>query len=132
MHPMIDWWMKEQEKKKDLVRANEIALINRQLQELLHRIAHKIDRAKYKKEADQAGRGKLVQCSIWNITYRNNMENPDVALSQGLLISYILKHEEMENKSRFQEEVDILMRRLGNVDWGLYLEYGRLRGRVVQ
>ncbi|MBP1309221.1 hypothetical protein JOD82_002241 [Paenibacillus sp. 1182] len=60
------------------------------------------------------------------------MENANVALSQALLISCIFKYEDVSGNEHVQHEVDILMRRLGNVNWGIYLEYSKLRERIVK
>lgn len=126
----LDWWMQQEEKKKDRIKANDVSLLNRELQLMLHRIENEINKEKYERETRQAER-HLVQTSIWNIGYMNNLENPDVVLTQGLFIAYILKNELMEAKGYYERELDGIMRRFGNVDWAMYLEYGRLKGKSV-
>ncbi|ADO59966.2 hypothetical protein PPSC2_28350 (plasmid) [Paenibacillus polymyxa SC2] len=127
----MNWYLNEQKKKKDRRNANDVAMINRKLKEVLQGISYKIDRSKYKQEVKQAERN-LVSCSIWDIHYRNNMENANVALSQALLISCIINKENKSGNEHVQREVDILMRKLGNVDLGIYLEYNKLKGRSVK
>lgn len=123
--------MKEQKKKKDNQKSNDVAMVNRKLKEIIRNISNNVERLKYEKEANQAG-SRLMQCSIWEVNYQNNMENINVALSQGLFISFLLKREEVEQKIYLQNEVDILMRQIGNVDWGIYMEYVQLKGEIVK
>lgn len=125
----LDWFMKEEEKRKNRMTSNDVSMINRDLQRIMHQLVDDIDQEKYQKEANQAGR-ILVQSTIWNIGYMNNMENADVALAQGLFMAFILKQENTEKKDYYDREIDIQMRRLGNVDWGMFLEYGRLKGKA--
>lgn len=124
-----EWWMEQQEKKEMMRKANEIASINWQLQKILRELEPQIDRKKYEHEARIVER-HLSACSVWNITYRNNLENERVALWQGLFISHILENEDVKDGQHLQRKVDALMRQLGNIDWGLYMEYGRRKGRA--
>lgn len=131
MNP-FDWYQNEQQKRQDRRNANDVSLINRNLQQLLYRIEDKIDKEKYKEAVYRASH-HLERCSIWRITYLNNMENAQVALAQGLFIAYILENEdELEDRRFFENEVDIQMRRLGNVDWSLFLQYGESKGRLIR
>ncbi|WCK57402.1 hypothetical protein PP175_25380 (plasmid) [Aneurinibacillus sp. Ricciae_BoGa-3] len=123
MHP-FDWYQEQEKQREDSMKANAISLINRDLQRVLHRVEQHINREDYEKEAQQVNR-HLVQSSIWRLGYRNNMENENVALEQALFIQQVLLKEELPNKHDLQQEVDTLMRRLGNVDWGLYGQYNR-------
>lgn len=124
-----EWWMEQQEKKEMMRKANEIASINWQLQKILRELEPQIDPQKYEREARIVER-HLSSCSVWNITYRNNLEDERVALWQGLFISHILENENVKDGQYLQRKVDELMRRLGNIDWGLYMEYGRRKGRT--
>ncbi|MFF2531311.1 hypothetical protein ACFVS2_20625 [Brevibacillus sp. NPDC058079] len=128
----LDLWRNDQKRKRDMMIANDIALLNRQLQELLHRMIPKIDQTKYQQEAERAGCRKLVKCTIWNIAYRNNMENPDVVLCQGLFIAYLLNSERnLEEKNLYVQKLDALMRRFRNIEWAKYRTYLRLKGQVA-
>ncbi|PLS19299.1 hypothetical protein CVD28_02480 [Bacillus sp. M6-12] len=121
----LNWYHQQQEKKKDQMKKNDISLINQELKRLLQRLQSFINREDYEKEARKANR-YVVQSSIWNVGYRNNMESEQVAVQQALLIQAILKREEEAPHSRaIQEETERLMRRLGNVDWSVYTDYRR-------
>lgn len=124
----LEWYMKN-EKRKEIARdKNEIGLINRQLQQALMKLGSVIDKEKYQDETMEINR-HLVQSSIWELNYRNNYESERVALLQGLFISYILNKEGLEkDQAGLQHDVDRYLRQLGNVDWSLYIEYGRKKG----
>lgn len=125
------WYMNEQEKRKERMKAQDVSILNRQLQELLHEVQHKIDDWKlYEQIANTLEQDyRVSSSSLWNLTWANNYESEQVALAQGLLLAHILKRESHEEVTRWKHRLDGLMRRLGNVDWGIYLQYGRLRGR---
>lgn len=118
------WYENEQKKKEEFRKSQEISLINRNLQNILHRMERWFDRKDYEEEARAVNR-LLVQSHIWDMTYANNFENEQVAFEQGLLIYTILIRESFEDKHCLLNEVDRFMRQLGNIDWGLYVEYGR-------
>lgn len=126
MNHMVNWYLNEEKKRKDQQEKNEISLLNRRLNQLLGEIKHQIDVEKYR-EKTQKIEQKLVQSTIWDLHYLNNLENKEIALEQGLLITYILSHETLSNTRYLMDEVERAMRQLGNVDWGLYGEYNRRR-----
>ncbi|WCK57024.1 hypothetical protein PP175_27940 (plasmid) [Aneurinibacillus sp. Ricciae_BoGa-3] len=125
----LDWWQQQQQKKADAMRGNDIFLINQSLQRVLQQVQQHINREDYRKEAQKVQR-YLVQCSVWKIGYRNNMENENVALEQALFIQLILSKEEIPHKAHLQKEVDRFMRQLGNLDWGMYGEYNRRKQSI--
>lgn len=125
----VHWFMQQQEKKKEAQEGRDVHLINRQLQQVLHEIESYVDKSTYQREANLVNR-HLVQSSVWRITYVNNMENKQVALEQALFILTILSKEELERKTIWEREVDNQMRRLGDVDWGLYLTYGSRKRQI--
>lgn len=128
----FSWYQQQEEERKNRQKANDILLINQQLQSLLHEVQHKINNwKKYDAVANQLEwEHRVTQSSLWRLSWANNFENEQVALAQGLLIVHILKNESLENKRQWEQRVDVLMRRLGNVDWGIYLQYGKLKSRI--
>jgi len=123
------WYEKEQKRKEEFQKKQNISLINRNLQRILHQMEGSIHREDYEKEASVVNR-MLIQSHIWNMTYANNFENGQVAVEQGLLIYTILMRESLENKTYYLNEVERYMRQLAHVDYNLYLEYGR-RKQVI-
>lgn len=122
----LNWYTKEHERKKEHHVKNEAVLINQQLKILLKCVQSFINREDYLQEARKQSH-PIVQSSIWNITWRNNMENPKVALAQAMLLECILQRdfEVIKNGKGIQMEVKNLMRRLGNSFTGLYQNYCR-------
>lgn len=122
----LNWYEKQQEKKRDNHKANEISLLNQGLKRQLKRVQSFIKRQDYLEESRKLSR-PIVQSNIWDIGWRNNLENPEVAVAQAMLIQTVLKREGsmIKNSNSIQHEVDNLMRRLGNVDWGMYQNYCR-------
>lgn len=120
----LNWYHNQQEKKKNARRGNDISLINQQLKTLLLRVQSFINREDYKKEVMKANRF-VQQSSIWSVGYISNMESEDVAMEQALLLKIILKRDEanIQHAKALDTEVDYVMRRLGNVDWGTYTTY---------
>ena len=127
----LDWYHKQEEKRKDSRRRNDISLINQELKSLLQRAQSFINREDYKEEARMANR-VVQQSSIWNIGYINNMESERVAVEQALLLKVILKRdgENIRHGKAMDSEVDYVMRRLGNVDWGIYTTYNQRLNRL--
>jgi len=123
---MVNWYLNEEKKRKDQQEKNEIFLLNRRLNQILGEIKHQIDVEKYKEQTKKIER-KLVQSTIWDLCYLNNLENKEIVVEQGLLITYILSHETLANSRHLKDEVERAMRQLGNIDWGLYGEYNRRR-----
>lgn len=126
MNHMVNWYLNEEKKRKDQQEKNEIFLLNRRLNQILGEIKHQIDVEKYKEQTKKIER-KLVQSTIWDLCYLNNLENKEIVVEQGLLITYILSHETLANSRHLKDEVERAMRQLGNIDWGLYGEYNRRR-----
>jgi hypothetical protein len=126
----LDWYHNQQEKKKEHMKNNEIFLINQELKRLLQRLQSFINRQDYVQEARKANRF-VVQSSIWDVGYRNNMESEKVAVEQALLILTIVKREEeLAHSHAIKNETERLMRRLGNVDWSVYTDFRRQSQRI--
>lgn len=125
MH-QLNWYAKEQERKKEHHLKNEALLVNQQLKVLLQRVQSFINRENYLQEARKQS-ATIVQSSVWNVIWRNNMENPEVALAQAMLLECILQRdsEVIKNGKGIQMEVRNLMRRLGNSNTGVYQDYCR-------
>lgn len=88
------------------MKAGEVSIINRELQRLLSEISHKIDRKKYKKVTNHLeNEYKVVQSSLWNLSWKNNVESEQVALAQRLLIQHILRNEKLEDSQHFQNRL---------------------------
>ncbi|WP_442638031.1 hypothetical protein [Rossellomorea marisflavi] len=94
MHPFhMDWFLKEEEKRENLRKSNEISLLNQQLSRLIKRLSGFVSLEDYEEEAMEFSR-QLVQSSIWSLGYRNNFENPRVLSLQAGWITLVLKREE--------------------------------------
>jgi hypothetical protein len=125
MNHHLNWYHNQQEKKKNSMKMNEISLINQELKILMQRIQSSINREDYQVEAREANRC-VVQSSIWNVGYRNNMESDKVAVAQSILIQKILKMDNTILHGRaIENEVERLMKRLGHVEWSYYTDYRR-------
>lgn len=125
------WYERDRKKKKERERANDISLINRQLQQLLNEVKHKINWKKYEKVANILEyRHRVKQSSLWNLSWANNFEDKEVALAQGVLIYHIIKNEELTDSALYLHRVDKLMKRLGSVDSGVYLKYCQLKDSI--
>jgi len=124
-HFAINWYEKEKKAKEEQYSKSQISLLNRQLQSLLNTIEHQIEKGDYQLQVNCAER-ILVSSSIWNIRYANNMENKEVVVEQGVLLSLIIEMEKsISHRNHIQQELDRCMRQLGNIDWGLYGSYGK-------
>jgi hypothetical protein len=121
MH-LFDWFQKEQQRRRESMNRYEIFLVNQHLQRILQQVENYINKEDYQQEIQEAEQ-PLIQSGIWNIRYRNNMENEQVALSQAVLIQKILLREDIPNKNYLKEEVERAMRRIGNIHWGIYQTY---------
>lgn len=126
MNHMVNWYHNEEKKRKDQQEKNEIFLLNRRLNEILGEIKHQIDVEKYKEQTEKIEQ-KLVQSTIWELCYLNNLENKEIVVEQGLLIMLIATNETLSNARSIKDEVERAMRQLGNIDWELYGEYNRRR-----
>lgn len=114
MNHVWDFYQREQKRKEEGYKSNQIFLHNQQLQHILKPLLHKIDRKNYEKEEREANR-MCVQCSIWDLKYRNNFENPKVAITQANFISLILEREAIENKNYLKQETERIMYQLQHV-----------------
>lgn len=125
------WFMEEEKKREERMKANHLSILNRELQILIKELKYKIDWKKYKKVANRLEHEyRVVQSSLWNLTWMNNFESADVAVAQGLLINTIIKNEEIVNKVKYDNQLNGLMKRLGNIDWSAYLKYGQMKNRI--
>lgn len=121
MHPYhVDWFMKEEEKRKGMQRENEIEMLNRQFSNLIEKLSYKVDRGNYANEERQFSR-QLVSSSIWRLGYRNNFINPKVLTLQAGWLLYILKEERgletLGNYNHVERETSQLIMRVRNVDF---------------
>lgn len=126
MHPYhMEWYMKEEQKRKDRQKENQIELLNQQFFRLIEKLSYQLDRKKYEKEEAVYNR-QLVQCSIWRIGYRNNFINPKVLTLQAGWLFHILQEEKglgtIENEVYLTREVASLIYRIRNIDLSAYQE----------
>jgi len=119
------WYQKEQKKKEDAHRANTISLINRNLNNLLSRLSNKIDKDVYDDIVSSLEQ-VLVSSGIWHLQYRNNFENPKVAIAQASLISLITKHEKKKEWMYFEHEAERFMHQLQFVYSNAHYEYRQM------
>ena len=121
MHPYhVDWFMKEEEKRRNMHKENEIEMLNRQFSNLIEKLSYQVDRALYRNEEMQFSR-KLVSSSIWRLCYRNNLINPKVLTLQAGWLLYILKQERgvdtLKNYNHVEKETAQLIMRMRHVDY---------------
>lgn len=123
---VLNWHLQQQRKRENEMNKNDIFLINQELKQLLQQVQSFINLDDFETEVREANR-YIIQSSIWNVAYLNNLENKKVAVEQAKLIRTILKRNEMIPRGRSIEiQVEGLMRRLGNIDWGIYNDYRRV------
>lgn len=119
----INWYEKQKAKQKESHRKHDITLINRQLNNILQHIEHEIEKDRFQVQ-ERAMNRHLVQSSIWRMGYANNFENTDVAIEQAVFIYLLVSATESIPDYRLKE-VEGIMRRFGNTDWGKYGEFNR-------
>lgn len=126
MHPYhVNWFMKEEEKRKNMHKENDIEMLNRQFSQLIEKLSHKVDRGSYANEERKFNR-HLVSSSIWQLCYRNNLINPKVLTLQAGWLLYILKEERgletVGNYNQIEKEISQLIMRVRNVDFQAFNE----------
>lgn len=128
-----NWFLKEEEKKKERIKRNKIHKINHQLQILVKRLSSKIEPKEYEDFVSKLeSHYQISGCTLWNLSWANNYESGKVAIAQALLITHIVKQEDhnLGDIQHFQHEADILMRHLGHLDWACYLEYNQKKSLI--
>lgn len=93
----MQWWMKEEEKRKNRQQANQIHLINNQLSNAIMRLSVDVDKKDYQGFEQEYNR-HLVQSGIWHLRYVNNFEDPFVMGVQAAWIALIFEEEEKKGK----------------------------------
>lgn len=96
-HFAMQWWMKEEEKRKNRQHSNQTHLINNQLSNAIMRLSADVDRADYEAFEHEYNR-HLVQSGIWYLRYANNFEDPRVMGVQAAWIALIFEEEEKRGK----------------------------------
>lgn len=121
---LMKWYEKEKEKRQNALNHEQIMRINQQLQSILLRLQVNIDQQQYEDVIHKFSYS-IVQSSIWNLKYRNNFENPEVALAQAVLIQTIIMRENMNSQRYIKQVVDNLMIQLSHVSPLIYQDYRR-------
>lgn len=129
-HNAMSWHKKQEKKREENYQNNQVTLINKNLQNILHQIEKEIDKSEVEMQEKHINR-QLVSCHIWKIGYANNFENKKIALEQGVFVQLLLQLSDLERSKHIEVKVDKLMLELGNTDWHLYLEYAR-RKQAIQ
>lgn len=107
MHHMAhQWWEREQERKENSRNQYNAHLINNQLHQMIRSLKHQFvkDKGVYESFVKAANR-HLQSCSLWDIKYLNNLENPEVSILQYFLVYSILDKEEVDYKKRYEQEL---------------------------
>lgn len=124
-HFAIQWYEDQKRRREERYENGQVSILNRRLQKVLNQIRPYIDEEVYERQIEQVNR-HLYYAHIWRIENATDLERKEVAVEQAVFISLILHLEEsIENRHYLQDEVDRIMRQLGNFDWGMYGEYGR-------
>lgn len=124
----VNWYEKQKSRREESIRNQDTSDINRQLNNILQQIESKIEKERFQLQ-EQSVQRHLVQSSIWQLGYRNNFENPQVAIEQAVLIYLVVLATESIPDYRLRE-VEGIMRRFGNIDWGQYGEFNRRIQRI--
>lgn len=128
-HNAISWHQNQGKKRKDNYENNQIALINKNLQNILYQIEREVDKSKVELQEKHINR-QLVSCHIWRIGYVDNFQNKKIALEQGVFIQLLLQLFDLERSKHIEVSVDQLMLGLGNIEWQLYIEYARRKQAI--
>ena len=120
----LDWFEKEQKRQEEHRLKTEVSLLNQNLQRLLHRVLAKCGKREEYRELERQLiiDFRVVQSSLTELRYVNNMESLDVAVAQGIYIHILLWNTDTELPSE-ENELDYLMRRLANIDFQHYQRY---------
>lgn len=86
----MNWYQNQEKKREDNYKNNQIGLINKNLQNILHQMEREIDKSRVEMQEKHINR-QLQSCHIWNIGYINNFENKKIALEQGVFIQLLLQ-----------------------------------------
>ena len=116
------YYLKEQEKKKENYKKSQIYLLNNQLIDILRRIEKDVDKEKWAKEIKEVDRA-LVQSHVWNIRYLNNLENEKVTVALLLFLEVILHDESQSHNKHHQQTIKRLASQLQVIDSSAYLQY---------
>lgn len=128
-HFHINWYEKQKEKSELLRKAHEVTIINQGLRELLIKLNFKLEnKDKYEDfEFRLRNEYNVVQSTLWDLKWRNNFESEKVALAQGLLLNHILKTENKKEFSYIENQLEMFMRRVGNIDTNTQIRYNQLK-----
>lgn len=122
----MDYMNGMKQEREERINKYEVHLLNNNLQALLRALLYKekIDKKKYfKVEHVLNNEYRVVQSSLFDIRYINNLENPMVVTAQALLIYHILKEEDIEQDPYYQDKLQGLMYRLQLLDHTSYQLY---------
>jgi hypothetical protein len=125
----FDWFAKQQADKKQAMEESQISNINHQLRQLIMGLPGTIAKEKYDSITNEA-RKFLVQSTLWNLSYRNNFENPQVAVAQAILIVKVAKDENLDNKRYLIDQADRFMGQLGHIDWNMRIKYNQMKSTL--
>ena len=121
----LHYYMEMQKKKEEQRNTQDIYYVNSHLRQHIQSLKKHINKDDYK--ADVMELMHYTQgVNIWNVEYRNNLENPRVALAQGVLAWRIIERAEVPNKEHERNKVKRLMMLLGHVDWHYTMEFNAL------
>lgn len=124
-----EWHRKETEKREDLRKKNDIRNINRQLSEILSFLVNKVDKSTYEPQVRLMER-VVVRCTLWQIRYANNYENPKVAIAQAVLIDLVVKTEEKKEWEHLLMKSERLIQHLYRIDTSTNQEYRLLKEKI--
>ena len=124
MHPHLHFMelQKKQEKRRE---AQDVSFVNNHLRVLIQELKRYVNKEDYKEDVRKLTR-HIGHVDLWNVRYLNFLEDPRVALAQGVLAWRIIEREEIPYKNRERNKVERLIRMLGHVDWNYAVEFNRL------
>lgn len=118
------WYEEEEKKRQETMKLNEISIINRELQSLLHKVIHHIDISKYEEfEQQLVYQYRVVNSNLQHLSWVNNFESDEVALAQALFILHITNNETIEEIDYILYRLEQLMNQLSQIDYNLYIKY---------
>lgn len=125
-----EWHRKETEKREDRRKRNEVQNINRQLHRILSVLVNKVDKSAYEDQVRFISRD-VVNCSLWQIRYANNYENPKVAVAQATLIELVIKTERKKEWNHLLLTSERLVQHLHHINTNAYHEHKLLKNKVL-
>lgn len=101
-HFAMDWYMKEEQKRKERLIKNQTYLLNQELARVILKLSSHVNESDYDDVIDDYNR-ELVRASVWKLCYLNNFENPLVIGVQLAFIALIIEREDKKGNGTHEQ-----------------------------